>query len=124
MMASSSAITTRVGVFTGWRSGGWSGLRGQLVGHPVEEGVLLAEKLGQGGLQGLPVPGHGLGVAAGLPGLGVAQRGVGDEGLQPGLLALLLVKFLLLACPAEVGLAPLAPLGDFVRPPPQERPGY
>src|SRR2546423_12372101 len=107
MMASSSAITTRVGVFTGWRSGGWSGLRGQLVGHPVEEGVLLAEKLGQGGLQGLPVPGHGLGVAAGLPGLGGAQRGLGDEGPQPGLLALLLEKMLLLDRHGELGTPPL-----------------
>ena len=77
-------------VFTGWRSGGWSGLRGQLVGHPVEEGVLLAEQLGQGGLQGLAVPGHRLGVPPGLTGLGVAQRGLGDQRPQAGLLALLL----------------------------------
>src|SRR5581483_10417266 len=124
MMASSSAITTRVDVFTKRRSGGWSGLRGQLVGHPIEEGVLLAEQLGQGGFEGLAMPGHRLGVPAGLTGLSVAQRGLGDECPEAGLLALLLEETLLLDCNGELGADPLEPLGDVEETPLQNRPGH
>src|SRR5262245_35976175 len=107
MMASSSAITTRVDVFTKRRSGGWSGLRGQLGGHPIEEGVLLAEQLVQGGFQGLAMPGHRLGVAAGLTSLGVAQRSLGHQRPEAGLLALLLEKSLLFDRNGELRPHPL-----------------
>src|SRR5688572_21410569 len=70
------------------------------------------------------MPGHRLGMTLRLSGLGVAQRGLGDERPQAGLLALLLEETLLFDRDGELGAHPLEALGDVEETPLQDRPGH
>src|SRR5690349_24856498 len=94
MIASSSAITTRTGLVTGsglslrisWgqcRSG-----RGQLVGHPVEQRILLALEFGDRTAQHITLAGLGIGMTADLMRLGLRDRRLRNERPQTRVLGL------------------------------------
>lgn len=86
-MASSSAITTRVG--TGGDLRRFSvGSAFELGGQPVEQLVLVLLETLDTRLHFAPVAQHGIRVALGLPVLALGQWGLGHEGPQTGVVGL------------------------------------
>src|SRR5262245_8928061 len=91
MIASSSAITTRVARAVGSDTGSDLGSAGRELGRDaVEEPVLLLFELPDRRADGVAVPAEGIGVATGVARLDVGERGLGHEGAQPDVLGLLL----------------------------------
>src|SRR5262249_55654452 len=90
MIASSSAITTRVGSGTGALRGCGCSVGRELVCHPVEESVLLALELRDRARERVPVAGERVGMAAGVACLDVAERRLSHEGTQAGVVGLVL----------------------------------
>src|SRR6266567_6048777 len=90
MIASSSAITTRVGLGTGrLRCSGASAGR-ELGRHAVEQSVLLALQVADGPGERVAMPGQRVSVAASIAGLDVAERRFGHERAQSGVVGFVL----------------------------------
>ena len=109
MIASSSAITTRV---VGSAVSGTAGALGQRAESSaeirIEQAVLLLLELAHRGADGVAVPGQRAGMAAGLAGLHVGERGLGHE--RPAhVLGFLLEECELLVGHGELGAHPLEP---------------
>src|SRR5437868_7034249 len=96
MMASSSAITTRVGRAGSAVTGLPGSASGQFSGDAVEEGVLFPHELGHRSAQRLGVAGLRVGVTARVTRLDVGEGRFGHERPEPPVFGLLLEESQLL----------------------------
>src|SRR5690348_16921739 len=105
MIASSSATTTRTALLTSFRSLDASGRQTrarELVGHAIEQCVLLALELGNRTTQFVALTSLRLGVALGLVRLRLGKRRLRDERTQARVISLVDEKRTLLVGDGEL----------------------
>ena len=85
---------------------------GELGRHLVEQLVLFALERRDLEDQGIAVASHGVGLAPGVAGLDIPQRGLGHDRAHPGVVGFLLEERHLLAGDLELGAQALQPITD------------
>ncbi len=99
-------------------------MRGLLGGHAVEQCILLAFELGDRTGQHIALAAEGVGVTAALAGLGVRERGLGDQCPEAGTVGFLLHVQELFLRDGEIGAQPPKTVTDVDETPLEEGMGH